>query len=182
MRATIPAAQSHLELPSETLFHGALDMSHHGICIHCKTATLSLRACLLGRVAYHMSTHVKNDLYFELTPVGRVAFHMSTHVKSLSRHNISSALSDRNSGSTQTGLAALPRKNIHAFYNYIHTTPWELCKYNFNNLNPKGKICRGALLGHVSIPFFSFLYNIFAVTKPRFLLAIQAFFRLKIEF
>ena len=33
LRATIPAIQSHLELPSETLFHGALDMSLHGICI-----------------------------------------------------------------------------------------------------------------------------------------------------
>ena len=51
LRATIPAAQSHLELPSETLFHGALDMSLHGICIYGKAAILSLWACLLKRTS-----------------------------------------------------------------------------------------------------------------------------------
>lgn len=38
---------------------------------------------------------------------------MPTHVKSLSRHNISDALPDRNSGSNKIGQAALPHKNIH---------------------------------------------------------------------
>ena len=42
-----------------------------------------------------------------------VAYHMPTHVKSLSRHNISDALPDRNSGSNKIGQAALPHKNIH---------------------------------------------------------------------
>ena len=51
LRATIPAAQSHLELPSETLFHGALDMSLHGICIYGKAAILSLWACLPKRTS-----------------------------------------------------------------------------------------------------------------------------------
>ena len=59
--------ESHLELPSETLFHVALDMSLHGICIYGKAAILSLWACLPKVQAYHMPTHIK----------------------SLSRHNIS---------------------------------------------------------------------------------------------
>lgn len=51
LRATCPATQSHLKLPSETLFHGALDMSLHGICIYGKAASLSRWACLPKRTS-----------------------------------------------------------------------------------------------------------------------------------
>ena len=68
-----------------------LDMSLHGICIYGKAANLSLWACCLSAQAYHMPTHIK----------------------SLSRHNISEGSRFWNGGSTQTGLAALPHKNIH---------------------------------------------------------------------
>ena len=46
-----PENESHLELPSETIIHGALDMSPHGICIYGKAVILSLWACLPERTS-----------------------------------------------------------------------------------------------------------------------------------
>lgn len=81
LRTTIPATQSHLELPSDTLFHGALDMSLRNICIYGKAAILSR-----GHVCLSLQAN-----------------HMPTHIKSLSRHNISDGSRFWIGGSRHTG-------------------------------------------------------------------------------